>query len=69
MVRAYSSPARGPNVIEGLTDLGHQIATGIVGPQAVVPWWALVAWLIVIFGGILAPGIKAMRDEDEDQKS
>lgn len=55
-------------MIEGLTDLLHQAANQLVGPHAVVPWWSVVAWLLVVFVSILAPGIKAKLTEDENEE-
>ncbi|WP_306210969.1 hypothetical protein [Actinoplanes sp. RD1] len=44
---------------EHFIDLGNQVLGGIIGPRAVVPGWAVGAWLVVIFAGILGPGIQA----------
>ncbi|WP_161952686.1 hypothetical protein [Actinoplanes sp. TFC3] len=36
------------------------------GDLGVVPWWGWVATLIMIFGGILGPGIEAMNSVQEE---
>ena len=36
-------------------ELAYELTTGLVGPGAVVPWWAWLAVLVMIFGGLLGP--------------
>ncbi|WP_305789513.1 hypothetical protein [Symbioplanes lichenis] len=53
---------------EHFIDLGNQVLGGIIGPHAVVPGWAVVAWLVVVFAGILVPGIQAKMAAGDDDK-
>ncbi|AGL20608.1 hypothetical protein [Actinoplanes sp. N902-109] len=44
------------------------LADAWLGGLGAIPWWAWVATLLMIFGGLLAPGIEAqnsMPDEAE----
>jgi hypothetical protein len=36
-------------------NFGYELVTELVGPGSVVPWWAWLALLTMIFGGLLAP--------------
>lgn len=68
--KTFISQAYGPiltAMIEHVTELVHEVASGIIGPHAVLPGWALAAWLIVIFAGILVPGIQAKLSTPEEK--
>jgi hypothetical protein len=48
-------------VLDAMMNDLNDLTRLLVGPQSVVPWWGWTAWLLCIFGGLLAPGIQAMR--------
>lgn len=49
---------KGEFVIETLTQVAFQAADGLIGPHAVVPWWGVVAWLLVMVGGVIGGALR-----------
>jgi hypothetical protein len=42
-----------------LSDLAYELSRELVGPQSVVPWWAWLAFFVMVFGGLLGLGHEA----------
>ncbi|BCJ54448.1 hypothetical protein Asp14428_59230 [Actinoplanes sp. NBRC 14428] len=54
--------------MDAYAETAYEWLAGLIGPQSVVPWWAWAAALVMIFWGLLAPGITAGRDREEERK-
>jgi hypothetical protein len=39
-----------------IIDQAYAVTSQLFGPDAVVPWWAWLAVLVMIFWGLLVPG-------------
>jgi len=39
-----------------ISDIAYGLTRELVGPEAVIPWWAWAAALIMIFWGLLGTG-------------
>jgi hypothetical protein len=42
--------------MSAFTDVAYDVMSELFGADARVPWWAWVALLVMVFGGLLAPG-------------
>ncbi|OJF10340.1 hypothetical protein [Couchioplanes caeruleus] len=54
--------------MEAYLDPAYEWTSLLVGPEAVVPWWAWVALLVMIFWSLLAPGLAAARKREEERQ-
>ena len=50
--------------MDAYLDLAYQWTSSLVGPHSVIPWWAWLAGLVMIFWGVLAPGVAAWSEPD-----
>ena len=54
--------------MEAYIDPAYAWVSALVGPHAVIPWWAWLAALTMIFWGLLAPGVAADRDKEAERR-
>ncbi|WP_199511656.1 hypothetical protein [Nucisporomicrobium flavum] len=50
--------------MDAYLDVAYQWMSNLIGPQSVIPWWAWVAALGMVFWGLLAPGLAAWKEPD-----
>jgi hypothetical protein len=50
-------------------DVAYTVASALIGPDAVVPWWAWLAILLLIFGRLLAPVFQPDDPEREELRA
>ena len=50
--------------MDAYLDLAYDWTSKLVGPHSVLPWWAWTAGLVMIFWGVLAPGVADWREAE-----
>lgn len=53
--------------MEPYIDPVYAWVSALIGPNAVVPGWAWLAGLVMIFWGLLAPGVAAARAREAER--
>ncbi|MEV4641633.1 hypothetical protein AB0J80_30240 [Actinoplanes sp. NPDC049548] len=54
--------------MDAYIDPAYDWVSAVIGPHSVVPWWAWLAALAMIFCGLLTPGLTAARDREAERR-